>query len=59
MTPEFCFKLGLLLGRVDEMFVRWPETEIDQGDVDSLLGLVKDVKTKFFEMQKKEAGSEK
>ena len=51
MTPQFTFKLGMLLGTLDDYLVRVEDGTFTQGDTDRVRCFVKDVKKQFFAMQ--------
>lgn len=51
MTPEFCLKLGVLLGSIDEFCLRVEANDVEQPDIDRIKSLAKDVQKKFFECQ--------
>lgn len=53
-NDEFIFKVAFLLGRLDDFLIRVEDRSIQDSDCDSIRTLVKDVKKKFFDNQKKQ-----
>jgi hypothetical protein len=58
VDAEFAFKLGVLLGTLDDFLIRVAEGNQQQGDIDRIKTFVKQVKIAFYETQKKEVTNE-
>jgi hypothetical protein len=51
MSPEFAYKLGLLLGSLNDFMIRVEDGTLEKGDVDRIRTLMLDVQKKFFAME--------
>jgi len=55
----FNFKLGMLLGTLDDFLLRVRAGEQTDGDIDRVDGLKVDLKKRFFELQSEDDSDEK
>lgn len=58
MTPDFSFKLGQLIGSLQDFLLRVELGQENQGDIDRIKTLTKDVQKKFYNQTLEEDNEE-